>query len=193
MMEIVYSGYTLLFGSPCNYTKSDRFFAFAQGQAFIDRRQNGWMDPGFFKPEYAEKAAYFRQCGRYRLAASKFLTYGRMLRPIEPSNPVPSFSEDGFGWQTKHRGTVPSAEARLWQSEDGHLGIFLASYVSEPVSFSYDLDPAEFGLKPGHVRLTEITPDGPVPIGAVSGVLHRTEELAPRQIKAIEIAPVPSS
>ncbi len=189
LMQVVYSGYTLFFGSPCDYARSDRFFNFAQGQALIDGRQNGWIDLGLFKPEHAQKAEYFRQCGRYRVAGRKFLTCGRLLRPVEPTNVIPTFTEDGFGWQTKHKGTVPCAEARLWQAEDGHLGVFMANYVGEQIPFSYNVDPAQFGLKGSRFQLTEITPDGPVPTATVSGPLRRTEDLAPRKIKVIEIAP----
>jgi len=190
MMFVVYSGYTVFFGSRCDYTRSDRFFNFAQGQAFIDGRQNGWMSFGLFQPEHAEKADYFRQCGQYRVANGKFLTFGRLWGPVEPVNDVPTFTEDGFGWGTKHVGTVPCAEARLWQAEDGSLGIFFANYVNEEVPFSYSIDPAQYGLKEGSYRLTEITPEGSYPINTVSGTIERTEVLGPRKLKAIEIVPV---
>jgi hypothetical protein len=189
LMEVVYSGYTLFFGSPCDYTASDRFFRFAQGQAFLDGRQNGWIDFGLFQPEHVAKAEYFRQCGRYRVASRKFLTYGRLLQPVEPSKPVPTFTEDVFGWQTKHRGAVPAAEARLWQAEDGHLGVFIANYIGDPVGFSWEIDPARFGLAGGRCQLAEITPGGTSPLGAVAGAIRRTEELGPARIKVIEIAP----
>jgi hypothetical protein len=187
LMQVVYSGYTLFFASPCDFTASERLFHFAQGQAFLDGRQIGWMSLNLFKPEYAGKAAYFRQCARYRVAARKFVTYGRLREPIEPFVAVPAFSEDGFGWAQKHRGTVPSAEGRLWQSEDGHLGVLLANYVNEEVPFAYRIDPAKFGLKGGRHRLSEITPEGSRELGLSAGVVERREVLAPLQIKVIEI------
>lgn len=192
LMSIVYSGYTIFFGSRCDYKKSDRYFNYTQGQAFIDGRQNGWMDFGLFKPEYSKKAEYLRQCGQYRVAAKKFLTYGRLLQPVKPTNSVPTFSEKGFGWGMYEKlrvGTVPSAEARLWQSEDGHLGIFLTNYVEREILFSYSIDPSKYGLKANSYQLTEITPQGVVPITRISGVIERSEMLGPRKIKIIEIAP----
>ena len=167
MMQVVYSGYTIFFGSPCDYTKSERFFNFAQGQALIDGRQNGWMSFGLFKPEHRRKAEYLRECGRQRVAGARYLTFGRLLGPVEPAKPVPTFSEDGFGWNRPHRGTVPAAEARLWQSEDGRLGIFFANYVDETVAFPYRIDPARFGLN--------------------RRVIEGAETLAPRQIKLVEV------
>ena len=85
LMEMVYSGYTIFFASPCDITKSDRFFCYAQGQAWMDGRQNGWMSLDlFFKPENHLKADYLRACGRLRVATKPFLVYGRLLGPVEP-------------------------------------------------------------------------------------------------------------
>lgn len=189
LMQAVYSGYTLLLGSPCDFTRSMRFFAFAQGQAFLDGKQNGWMSLRLFEPQHKDKADYLRQVGKYRVAARKFLTYGTFLRPVEPSKPVPTFTDDNFGWHRKHRGSVPGAEARLWQSEDGHLGVLFANYLDEPVVFPYRIDAAQFGLKAARLQLTEIAPDGNSGLGTVSGAVARTENLGPRSIRVIEIAP----
>jgi hypothetical protein len=95
------------------------------------------------------------------------------------------------GWQARdrHIGTMPSAEGRLWQSEDGHLGILLANYVDTEIPFTYRLDPTAFGLKSPKYQLTEITPQGAQPIGTVAGPIERTDQLAPRKIKLIELAP----
>ena len=187
MMETVYSGYAIFFGSPCDITKSDRFFCYAQGQAFMDGRQNGWMGFNLFKPEYSTKVGFLRQCGRYRVATKRYLVYGRLLGPVEPQNRVPTFSEEGFGFGDKHAGTVPSAEGRLWQDESGRLAVFLANYLGQPVEFRYRIDPTKFGLGGGRFELKEITPDGVVPISTVTGPVQRTESLGPRKLKVIEI------
>lgn len=62
-MQMVYSGNAIFFGSTCDYTKNDNYFRYAQGQAFIDGRQNGWMDLGLFKPETLKKTEFLIQCG----------------------------------------------------------------------------------------------------------------------------------
>ncbi len=101
MMEMVYSGYTIFFGSPCDYTKSDNFFRYAQGQAFIDGRQNGWMGLGLFKPEHAKKVDFLKMCGKLRVATKKYLVFGQLIEPLKPSNSIESFTDDGFGWMEK--------------------------------------------------------------------------------------------
>lgn len=189
LMQVVYSGYTLFYASPCDYTLSDRFFRFAQGQALMDGRQNGWMNVALFASGHARKIEYLRACARYRVAAAKFLTYGQMLEPLQPQKPVPAFQEDGFGWGVKHRGTVPSAEGRLWRSEDNHLGVVLANYTDQPVAFEWQVHPAEHGLKGNRFALAEIGPDSSKPLGKISGAIGRNETLGPAQIRIIEIAP----
>lgn len=82
---------------------------------------------------------------------------------------------------------MPSAEARLWQAEDSRLALILASYVDEPVKFTWTLDPAKFGLASGRYRLSELKPEGPSPLGAAAGAIRRTEDLGPAAIKVVEI------
>jgi hypothetical protein len=189
MMEIVYSGYAIFFASPCDITKSDRYFCYAQGQGWMDGRQNGWMNVDLFKPENHTKAEYLRACGRLRIATKSFLVYGRLLGPVEPGKPVPTFTEDGFGWNKDvHAGTVPAAEGRLWQDESGNLAVFLANYIDAPVEFKYRIDPAQYGLTGGRWELKEIAPDGSKPLATVEGVVERNETLSPRELKVIEIA-----
>jgi hypothetical protein len=194
MLQMVYSGYTLFFGSPCDYTKSDRFFVFAQGRALLHGRQNGWMDLGLFLPEHSSKAAYLKQCGRYRVATSKFLTLGRLWGPIEPSNDVPKFQLDDLGWgmyEAMRTAQVPKAEARLWQAEDGCLGIFLANYMDEEVPYAYTLNPEKYGLCADRYKLTEIGPNGAASLDTVTGVIKRRELLGPRMIRVVEVSPDP--
>jgi hypothetical protein len=201
MLEVVYSGYTLFFASPCDYRKSDRYFSFAEGRPFLDGRQIGWMNTSLFAPEHAAKAAFFKECARYRVAARKFLTYGRLLEPLEPLNDIPAFTDEFTSftnlastgaWEEIHPGAAPIAEGRLWQSEDGHLGVFLANYEDHETPFGYRIDPAKYGLKAGRFRLAEITPQGSVAMGTAIGPIERTERLGPRQIKVLEIAPAPA-
>jgi hypothetical protein len=78
----------------------------------------------------------------------------------------------------------------LWQSEDGHLGIFLANYVDEEIPFAYSIDPVKYGLRAERYQLAEITPQRVLPLAKISGPIERTEILGPRKLKVIEIAPV---
>jgi hypothetical protein len=186
MMQVVYSGYTLFFGSLASYKGSARLFNFAQGQAFIDGRQNGWMEFDIMAPEHKAMAEQLRNCGRYRVAARDFLTYGRMWGPIDPARPMPAFQEPGLK-TPDNRAETPSAEARLWQAEDGRLAVLFANYTDEPVEFAWKLNPADYGLRSGHLQLTELTPDGGKPIGAAAAIIQRTETLTPRALRIVVV------
>ena len=158
LFEVVYSGYFIPFGTPLNLASDDRFFRFWQGRGLLDGRQLGFIGLDLFKPEYLSKAEYLRLCARYRLATLPYLEYGRLLGPLEPKNVVGTFTEKRFGFDPSgqddpsyyHQGTVPAAEGRLWQAEDGRLGVFLANYADAPVDFQYEVDPAKFGLTAGY-------------------------------------------
>jgi hypothetical protein len=167
LMQLVYSGYTLFFGSPCDYRQSDRFFRYAQGQGLIDGRQNGWMDLKLFAPEYTAKVNFLKACVRLRAAQGKYLTYGRMLEPVYPLDAVPTFEEGIFGWKHNERGSVPLAEARLWQAENGSLAVFFANYGDQRVPFRYRIDPASFGAK--------------------GSVINKTEMLEPASVRMVEL------
>jgi hypothetical protein len=193
LMQMVYSGYTIFFGSTCDYTKSDNYFRYAQGQAFIDGRQNGWMDLGLFKPEFEVKVDFLRQCGKYRLNTLKFLVYGQLLGPLIPKKEMDTFSDNGFGWgmyEKQRSADVPCSEARLWRSEEGTLAIFFANYVDKTVDFSYRINPGDYGLPQGNWQIKEIGSKSAKNIGEFTGIVDRTEILEPGVIKVIELVPV---
>jgi hypothetical protein len=138
LMQVVYSGYTLWFGSPVDYTQSDDLFRFAQGQALIDGRQNGWMNLRLFDPsKYESKTTFLKECVKTRAAFGRYLTYGQLVEPVAPLDPLPTFTSDVFGWNKKHRGSAPVAEGRLWRAEDGARAVFFANYTDARVEFRY--------------------------------------------------------
>jgi len=190
LMQMVYSGYTIFFGSTCDYTKSDNYFRFAQGQAFINGRQNGWMDLGLFKPEYKKKVDYLKQCGKYRLNTLKYLVYGQLLDPVIPLSDIGTFNDAGFGWgmyETQRSTNVPCAEARLWKSEEGNLAIFFANYVDKKTLFPYRINPVNYGLPKGKWLIKEVDWESSKIIGEFTDTLDRNEVLEPGMIKVIEL------
>jgi hypothetical protein len=192
MMQMVYSGYTLFFGSTCDYNKSENYFRYAQGQAFIDGRQNGWMDLGLFKPGNETKVEYLKQCGKHRTATLDYLVYGQLLDIILPENDIKTFTDEGFGWgmyEAQRAATMPSAEARLWKAEDGSLAIFLANYVDEEIEFKYRVDPSDYGLREEAWQVNEISPAKTRKAEMLDKILERTETLKPGEVKVIEFEP----
>ena len=190
LQEVVYSGYTLFYGTVCDFRKSDRLFNFSVGQGFIDGKQVGWMDFDLFRrPQFSAKVDFLRQCARLRMATRKFHTFGRLWEPVVPTDPVPVFEEE-FRDGGVHIGRVPSVEARLWQAEDGHLALFLANYVDKEIPFSYVLDPAKYGLAAERYEITEITPEKTISVARVGRTIKRTETMPARSVRVLEMAPV---
>jgi hypothetical protein len=192
LAQMIYSGYALFLGSSCDYTKSDNYFRYAQGHALIDGRQNGWMDPGLFKPEYKVKADYLKQCGKYRVNALKYLVYGQLLDQVLPLKKMATFSDDGFAPDSDNKQLtreVPCAEARLWKSEEGTLAIFFANYTDQSISFPFKIDPADFGYPKGKWQTREIGLKSDESTGTYTGAIDRTEILGPGRIKVIELLP----
>jgi hypothetical protein len=146
------------------------------------------MDFDLFRPEYSEKVDFMKQCAKYRLATKKYLSFGRLWEPVYPENEIAVFEEE-FKGGGSHTGTAPSAEARLWQAEDGTLAIFIANYVNRETEFSYTIHPEKYGLPAGSYQLTEISPDGNQPLSIANGSISRTETLGPNKVKVIEFAP----
>ncbi len=189
MLQIVYSGYTLFYASRCDFRKSDLLFNFCVGQGFIDGKQIGWMDFDLFRPEFTKKMEYMRNCAQYRMATKKYISFGRLWEPVYPENEIPVFKEEFLGGG-KHIGEAPSAEARLWQAEDGSIAIFIANYVDEEIPFSYQLDLAKYGLDAENFQITEITPEGNQMIGESGKSIFRTEIMEPNKVKVIEFKPI---
>jgi len=192
-MQMVYSGYTIFVGSSCDYTKNDNYFRYAQGQAFIDGRQNGWMDLGLFKPEYKEKLAYLKQCGKYRTNTLKYLVYGQLLDPVIPSQKIETFTDNGFKQVSNDKEqsvNIPCAEARLWKSEEGSLAILFANYLDKEIKFPYSINPGDYGLPKGKWLIKEIGLKSSKNSGEFIDVANRIEILEPGVIKVIELVPM---
>jgi hypothetical protein len=127
------------------------------------------------------------------VATRKFLTLGRLWGPIEPANNVPKIELDSLGWgmyEAIRTAQVPSAEGWLWQSQDGHLGIFLANHSDKEIPYAYTINPEKCGLHADRYQLTHVTPDGTHSLTTMTGVIKRKEILSPQMIRVIEISPV---
>ncbi len=193
MIPAVYSGYSLYFGSPAWFEHGDRAWIMAQGRAFLWGSQNGWMGFELFKPEHANKAAYLKKIGKYRLAAKKFLTYGELVGVIKPTNNIQNITEIWPDHENKPRNaTLPGIQGAVWKAEDGTLGVFLANYLEKENTVEFTIDPLVYGLKADAAgwTITQISPEGNLLEGTIpSGLIKRTETLGPWEIRVLEINP----
>lgn len=192
MLESVYSGYTLYFGTPADLNKNtDRGWIMHQGRSFIWGCQNGWMGFELFKPEYAKRASYLKEIGKYRVATKKFLTYGELVDVIGHSETV---TEKWNAWFTESTATLPVIQGAIWKAEDGSLGVFVVNYLEKEGVINLNIDPANYGLvsKSGKYTIARIRPDGNRVESVRSvGTINRTVKLGSWGISVFEIKATP--
>ena len=140
MMEMVYSGYTLYFGSRAE-NLPDGIFHVIEGRAFLWGHQNGWMSPWYLKEGHEKKAAFMKKIGKYRIATRHFLTYGELSELIKPTNSVPVIqgnynSNDG----NTRKFEYPEVMGSVWKSEDGRIGVYMANFTEKENMFQFVLD-----------------------------------------------------
>ncbi len=192
MMPAVYSGYTIYFASPHDLSSTDRSFVMCQGRDFLWGCQNGWMGFDLLEPQHAEKAAYLKKIGQYRIAGKDFLTFGELVDIVKPENTVPLVTEIWKNQRGEERNaTIPSAMATVWKSEDGRLAVFMANFLDTENTLRYSVNPGTYGIEVGSgYRILNVSPEGSYAEASVEkeGII-RTDRLMPREIRIIEIVP----
>jgi hypothetical protein len=191
MMTAVYSGYSIYFSSPAWFEHGDRGWIMAQGRAFLWGIQNGWMGFELFSPQHAKKAAYLKEVGKYRIVGKKFLTFGELIDLVEPTNHIDAITESWPDHGNNPRNaTLSSVQGSVWKAEDGSLGIFLANYLEKDNTIEFTIDPAKYGVEVSTAgfAITQVKPEGNHLLGtALSGVINRTENLGPWELRLLEI------
>lgn len=183
LMAAVYAGYSLYFASPEPLKTSDRGWIMIQGRDFLWGCQNGWMGTDLLAPENAAKAAFLRQIGQYRVAGRAFLTYGELVGFIHHAETVTEPWASGPA-------TLPIAQGSIWRAEDGSLGVFLVNYLDRDVTLAFALDPAQYGLAPGHegYRVRRVDQGGgQAEERGTSRILKHSETLGPTEIRFLEV------
>ena len=192
MMPAVYSGYTIYFASPHDLAATDRSFIMCQGRDFLWGCQNGWMGLDLLLPEHVVKAEYLKKIGEYRIAGRKYLTYGELVDIVKPENTVPAVTELWKNQQGEERdATISGAMATVWKAEDGRLAVFMANFLDTGTTLTYSVDPGDYGIETARgYSIKNVSPEGMYEEAKVSGGrIERTDHLAPREIRIIEIAP----
>ena len=190
MLTVVYSGYTLYFGSKAY--GDDLPWIYVQGRTFLWGSQNGWMGPGmFYTVVHAKKAAYLKQIGKYRIAGKKFLTYGELVDTIDHAQTVSAPMRSHWEERSLANRTFPIAQGAIWTAEDGSLGVFLVNYVEKDITLDYTIDPVKYGSRStsGQYIIKRITPEGSSVEGTVKqGIIRRSETLGPLEIRLLQIS-----
>lgn len=167
----VYQDYILRMGITTNFTDEEGFFIQA-GALFVEGAQIGRvrLSSDIFSdtPMRKQQLDFFnRLCGYYRQAETrKFLSYGRLLRPLTftAPNPMPvtDYAEGRAKSYLNGRIELPVLQAGVFL-EDGELGVFVVNVSADPVNWQAAIDLAQYAslaptLKQADIR--QITFDG---------------------------------
>jgi hypothetical protein len=99
------------------------------------------------------ETAYMMNLARLRARVPEFLLRGTFMRP--PTLRVPDATLDlsrvsiyaaRAGGPTMSQASYPGAIAGAWRAANGDIAIAVASILDEPVTVSFDFDPAAYGL-----------------------------------------------
>lgn len=188
MLGAVYSGYTIYFGTPASLNGNTvRGWNMFQGRSFLWGVQNGRMGPDLLSPQHAEKAAFLKNIGKYRVAGKKFLTFGEFVDVLSHSETVTENWDAGL---SKTTAVLPVIQGSLWKAEDGSLGVFLVNYLAEERTIDLNIDPRKYGIgtASSKYKITRISPDGnKAEPKKHMGTIKRTEKLGPSAISVFEV------
>ncbi|NLC58628.1 MAG: hypothetical protein GX774_17485 [Armatimonadetes bacterium] len=198
MMTAVYSGYTIYFSSPAR-TMEPLAFRMVQGRDFLWGCQPGWMGFELLEPANRANAEYLREVARYRKVAADFVVTGELRGELRPLAEPASVEATWAAWSGTWPATLPATMGTVWRARDGRGGLLIANLSDQPQRFSYRFDPSAWGLKAAKQwTLSQLTPGKAgatvsTPVALLPGTpARRTESLAPREIRVIEVAPTPA-
>jgi hypothetical protein len=189
MMEMVYSGYTLYFGSRAEFLP-DEMFNMIEGRTFLWGHQNGWMATFYLQQGQEKKAEFMKKIGKYRVATREFLAYGELLNLVKPTNNVPvihgSFGSSGGKWVD-----YPAFMGSVWKSENGNIGVYIVNTQENENTLEFVLDLKEYS-QAARFKVYQVTQDGKRNFlrRTDSGLQAFSERIEPSGIKVLELEPV---
>lgn len=189
MLQMVYSGYTLYFGSRAE-SLPDEMFCMVEGRAFLWGHQNGWMTPFYLQPGHEKKAEFMKKIGGYRVSAREYLTYGELVSLVKPANDVPVI-RGRYGNNGERMYDYPAVMGSVWKAEDGKIGVFMVNNQGNENSLDFLLDLKEYSPS-GTYKVYQVTQEGKRKYlrRTDSNLQALSEKIGAYDFKVIEFEPV---
>lgn len=191
----VYHDYLLLWGNNynCDYPGQDQqkwrdFDAWnfiPVAQSFVCGDQLGWFAQGWLvAKEYTSRLATIRMG-----PASKFLTYGEMVDPPVPLNELPTVTTPPWNSSAgeKEPRTFPAVLTSAWKAPDGSLGLVFCNISEKEQQIRFKVDLQRYGLPAAGKYCVKSVTDDKVVANCNSQVIERTETIAVRGVKILEV------
>jgi hypothetical protein len=183
--QAVYSGKVLLFGMKTGVSQYDQpQFYCKLAQAFAHGIQLGRFYTSIQNATGADANApiFVRRLARIRHKLNQFISFGRMMRPLELSG-IPEITTT---WTYTYDGdlevTIPAIETSTWMTDEAGrkavILLFVNASMTDTLSFDFDFDAAEYELD-GQLYLQEIDDLTEGPVGSTPSVFTRNVTLAP--------------
>jgi len=190
LITAVYSGRAVYFSSPSRAGMEPDAFAMVQGRDLLWGCQLGWMGFDLLESRRKEQAEYLLRCARYRRALERYLLLGELLGELDLEESPPPLEAKFGGWKGTQPARLPSVMTAVWRSPEGRLALLLANLSGKPRTVAYRFDGARWGIpgKTEKLTLEKITPEGREGLGEAALRFRRTENLASREILAIEVS-----
>lgn len=137
MYPAVYGGRALTFGRYIyeEDAKASLPFITKVAEMFIFGAQLGWIDPFILK--YPKEAGYLKRLAHTRLAATRYLALGEMLRPPVIESEAPSVKTRWELWGGKHEIEFPAVMGSAWRADDGSVGLLLTNLTDKKVKLRW--------------------------------------------------------
>ena len=205
----VYGGYAITMGSifmPVELTQDPRVFQAHVARMLVFGSALGWMSLGdsndmlelLLQPQYRPQLLFLRTAVQHRRRAVKYLVYGRMLRPVRLTTPVPVIPSRGTYYRAVDypavltgawlEGPVPNSASAF-----PSVLVLMANAHSEAleVGLSLDLSRYELPASPLGYSLHRHDLEGDaVLLGTYSALVGYALTLQPREIVALVMQPI---
>jgi len=176
----VYQGYTLRYGLELSVdegwrgrfkdTWQEHIFFIESASMFVEGMQVGRVrlrprssSLSLTDPKHKPMVDFLDHIvGYYKQdVAKKFLTYGRLLRPLTFHQPSPMPMMFCKTYLDKTGGDFPALMSGVFLADDGDLGVFIVNASPDELAFEADLDPQKYHLPTaGAIDIDSITPKG---------------------------------
>ncbi len=181
--QAVYSGKLQYFGTKAGWRPNINYYC-QYANSFV----NG-VQPGRFYVSTVdlETGPYVRRMGRMRNKLKEYLSFGRMLKPIEiDKSGIENITSN---WESNSV-TISALQSSLWRNrdEDKAMILFANASKTKTLNFTLDFDGSTRGLS-GKLRLQKVTEDSDGDIITKENSFSMNISLKPLDIVAYIIEP----
>jgi hypothetical protein len=172
MLPMVYSGYTLYFGSNC-YFPEDKAWKIVQARCLLWGVQNGWMAPEYILDEkQTARKEFFKKVIAMRKKAKEYLVYGELVDLIDSGKKI------DLKWNNENT-SYPAIQAAVWNLNN-KIAIIAANYSDVKEKFSASLPLGKYNLKMA-ARSTDYEYD------SITNTIAISKEIDPEELVLIEL------